>query len=181
MRARATSPRTGSARSSRTLAEGTHEPGSNAQKIGDLFTSFMDEERVEALGAEPVRARPRDGRRAARPRPPWSAFVGGLERRGGGGFFGAYVNTDDRDSDRYIVNIVQGGIGLPDESYYREDKFAEIRDGLRRPRRHGASRWPAGPTPARRRGQQVIDVETRLAAGPLGARRDPRRASRPTT
>ena len=38
------------------LADGTHEPGSNAQKIGDLFTSFMDEERIEALGAEPVRA-----------------------------------------------------------------------------------------------------------------------------
>ncbi len=38
------------------LAEGEHEHGSNAQKIGDLFTSVMDEERIEALGAEPVRA-----------------------------------------------------------------------------------------------------------------------------
>ena len=37
------------------------------------------------------------------------------------------MNTDDRDSDRYLVNIVQGGIGLPDESYYREEKFADIR------------------------------------------------------
>ena len=106
----------------------------------------MDEERVEALGAEPVRRRP--GRRSRRcpTWPRWSEFVGGLERRGGGGFFGAYVNTDDRDADRYLVNIVQGGIGLPDESYYREDKFADIRDGLRRPRRARSSRSAAGPT-----------------------------------
>ncbi len=41
--------------------------------------------------------------------------------------FGSYVDTDDRDSDRYVVNVLQGGIGLPDETYYREEKFAEIR------------------------------------------------------
>src|SRR4051794_41892011 len=38
------------------LAGGTHEPGSNAQKIGDLVTSFMDEERIQAPSADPPRA-----------------------------------------------------------------------------------------------------------------------------
>ena len=57
-----------------------------------------------------------------------AAFLGAFERRGGGGFFGSYVDTDDRNSDRYVVNVLQGGIGLPDESYYREEKFAEIRE-----------------------------------------------------
>ena len=41
------------------------------------------------------------------------------------------------DSDRYLLNLTQGGLGLPDESYYREDKHAEVRDKyvayLRRP------------------------------------------------
>src|SRR5690242_20758653 len=37
------------------LADQQHEPGSNAQKIGDLYASFMAEDRVEALGAEPLR------------------------------------------------------------------------------------------------------------------------------
>ena len=41
--------------------------------------------------------------------------------------FGSYVNTDAKNSDRYLVHLSQGGLGLPDESYYREDKFAEIR------------------------------------------------------
>ena len=55
-----------------------------------------------------------------------------------GGAIESYVNTDDRHADRYIVNIVQAGLGLPDEAYYREDTFAEIRDRLCRPRRRDA-------------------------------------------
>ena len=38
------------------LAATDHEHGSNAQKIGDLFSSFMAEDRIERLGAEPIRA-----------------------------------------------------------------------------------------------------------------------------
>src|SRR4051812_37862296 len=82
---------------------GEHEPGSNAQKIADLFRSFMDEERAEELGAEPVHADLEEV--AALPDlEALVAFVGALERRGGSGFFGAYVNTDDRDANRYLVN-----------------------------------------------------------------------------
>ncbi len=110
------------------LAEGAgrHAHGSNEQKIGDLFASFMDEERVEELGAAPVQA-DLETVAALADLTALAEFVGGLERRGGGGFFGAYVNTDSRNSERYLVNLVQGGIGLPDESYYRDDKFADIR------------------------------------------------------
>ena len=57
-----------------------------------------------------------------------AAFLGEFERIGGHGLFGSYVDSDDRNSDRYLFHIVQGGLGLPDESYYREDKFAEVRD-----------------------------------------------------
>ena len=144
------------------LASGDHAPGSNAQKIGDLFSSFMAEDRIEELGAEPVRA---DLERVAA-LPDLDAlveFVGGLERRGGGGFFGAYVNTDDRNADRYLLNIVQGGTGLPDESYYRDEKFADIRAAYLTHVENvfALAGWP---DPARA-AQQVMDVETRLAQG----------------
>ncbi len=144
------------------LAEGEHEPGSNAQKIGDLFTSFMDEDRIEELGAEPVRA-DLESVAGLADLESLAAFVGGLERRGGGGFFGAYVNTDDRDSNRYLVTIVQGGIGLPDETYYREEKFADIRAAYLAhvEKMFTLAGW-AEPAAA---AQQVLDVETRLAAG----------------
>ncbi len=144
------------------LAAGSHPHGSNAQKIGDLYASFMAEERIEELGADPVRA---DLERVAglSDMTELARFVGGLERRGGSGFFGAYVNTDDRDADRYVVNLVQGGIGLPDESYYREDKFADIRTAYLE---HVERLFTLAdvPSPAEA-AQQVLDVEARLARG----------------
>ncbi len=144
------------------LARSEHEAGSNAQKIGDLYASFMAEDRVEALGADPIRPA-LDAAAEIASVEDLVRFVGMLERTGGGGFFGAYVNTDDRDSDRYLVNIVQGGLGLPDESYYREDKFADIRTAYlaHLERVFGLAGWPE---PARA-AQQVVDVETRLAKG----------------
>ncbi len=144
------------------LARGSHEPGSNAQKIGDLYASFMDEERVEELGSAPIRA-DLDELAAVSDKRALVAFVGRLERQGGGGFFGAYVDSDDRDSDRYLVNILQGGLGLPDESYYREDKFAEVREKylahLQRMFALADVDDPAGAA------ERVMAVERRLAEG----------------
>jgi putative endopeptidase len=100
--------------------------GSDRQKIGDLFASFMDEERVEALGADPL-ADDLAAIAALTDVDALVALVGRFERDGLAGAVGSYVDTDDRQSDRYIVNIVQGGLGLPDESYYRDDAFTEHR------------------------------------------------------
>jgi putative endopeptidase len=102
------------------------EQNEDARKIAALYNSFLDTAAIEALGLAP--ARPwlteawalKDTRELA-------AFLGRLERAGGSGLFGAYVDTDDRNSDRYLFNLLQGGLGLPDESYYRDEKFAEIR------------------------------------------------------
>ena len=79
------------------------------------------------------------------------------------------------DADRYLVNLVQGGLGLPDESYYRDEKFAEIREKYVAHLDHGCSTLAGHADPAGA-AATVLEVETRLAAGPLGARRDPRRA-----
>ena len=51
-----------------------------------------------------------------------------FERIGGPGLFGSYITPTARRLDRNIVYLAQGGLGLPDESYYRDDKFAEIRE-----------------------------------------------------
>ncbi len=99
---------------------------SEASKIAALYNSFMDEAAAAQRGLDQVRpqlaavAELRDIRELA-------VFIGEFERTGGSGLFGVYIDTDDRDSDRYIVKITQGGLGLPDESYYREEKFAEVR------------------------------------------------------
>ena len=109
-----------------TCADGGIE-GDEARKIGDLFASFMDEEHVEQLGHTPILPL-LERVDALNDVSELGDFLGFFERRGGGGLFGSYIDSDDRNSERYIVNVVQGGIGLPDESYYREEKFAEIRE-----------------------------------------------------
>ncbi|HEY0775146.1 MAG TPA: peptidase M13, partial [Nocardioidaceae bacterium] len=136
--------------------------GDNGQKIGDLYASFMDEERVEKLGVEPIAGLLADAAKVA-DTSELLHFVGEVERLGGGGLFGSYVDTDDRDSDRYVLNILQGGLGLPDESYYRDEKFAEIRDAYVK---HMTRMFAlVGRDDAEQAARTVLDVETRLAAG----------------
>ena len=136
--------------------------GDNGRKIGDLYASFMDEERVEKLGVEPIAGLLADAAKVA-DTSELLHFVGEVERLGGGGLFGSYVDTDDRDSDRYVLNILQGGLGLPDESYYRDEKFAEIRDAYVT---HMTRMFAlVGRDDAEQAARTVLDVETRLAAG----------------
>ncbi|MEX5712200.1 M13-type metalloendopeptidase [Parafrankia sp. FMc6] len=136
--------------------------GEDARKIGDLYNSFMDTEAIEALGLGPVRPL-LDGARGLSDVRGLAAFLGELERIGGAGLFGSYVDTDDRNSDRYLFHLRQGGLGLPDESYYHDDKFAETRqkyvDYLTRMLGLGGHPDPEGAA------QRILDVETLLAKG----------------
>ena len=134
----------------------------DARKIGDLFAAFMDEDAINALGTRPIRplvdavASLRDVRDLA-------AFLGEFERIGGHGLFGSYVDTDSKNSDRYLFNLVQGGLGLPDESYYRDEKFAEVREKyvgyLTR------LYTLADHADAEAAARTVLDIDTRIAAG----------------
>jgi len=107
-------------------AEADALAGPDAAKIAAIYTSFMDTDEIVRKGTRPIRplVKAIEGLRDVRD---LAAFVGEFERIGGHGLFGSYVDTDARDSDRYLFNITQGGLGLPDESYYRDEKFAEIR------------------------------------------------------
>ena len=103
------------------------EPGSLEQKIGDLYSAFMDVGAVEAAGVEPLR--PLLAEIAAAPdHDALAALLGRCEREGLAALVGAYVDTDAKDSARYLVHLTQSGLGLPDESYYREDQHAPIRE-----------------------------------------------------
>jgi putative endopeptidase len=102
-------------------------PGSIEAKIGDLYAGFMDEAAVESAGASPLTPRLKAVEEAGSIAAVIS-LMGELDRNGGDGLFGAYVNNDAGNPDRALLHLFQSGLGLPDESYYREEKFAAIRD-----------------------------------------------------
>jgi putative endopeptidase len=106
------------------------EPGSDARKIADLYASFMDTERAEALGTAPLQPL-LDEALGATSKTELAAVLGRRERESRTALFGLFVSTDAKDSTRYLPHLVQSGLGLPDESYYREDTYAEIRTAYR--------------------------------------------------
>jgi putative endopeptidase len=104
----------------------TAAPGTEERKFGDLYASFLDEARVEELGATPLEPLLAEVDRIGSI-DEFLATLGRLERQGSNGFFQLFVDNDPGNPERYLVFLEQGGLGLPDESYYRDEKFAEIR------------------------------------------------------
>ncbi|HJR89228.1 MAG TPA: peptidase M13, partial [Aeromicrobium sp.] len=138
-----------------------HPTSDEERKVGDLYASFMDEERVEALGVTPVGeelASINDVNNVAA----LVRTLGVLERAGVGSVFGLYIAPDRGRPDRYITHLSQSGIGLPDESYYREDAFAPVREAYVA---HVATMLSlAGFDAASERAARVMGLETRIAA-----------------
>jgi putative endopeptidase len=107
-------------------ASANPKPGP-AQQIGDLYASFMDEVRANELGAAPIAAELKLIEQLTT-LDDATKLMGEFSKAGIGGLFGSYVDNDPGNPNRYLVNLYHGGIGLPDEAYYREEKHAEIRD-----------------------------------------------------
>jgi predicted metalloendopeptidase len=101
------------------------ETGTDEQRIGDLYASFMDEDTVRARGVAPLLDELATIDTAATP-DELAAVLGALQRAGSGGLVGVYIDTDSKDSTRYLLHMNQSGLGLPDESYYRDEQHAEI-------------------------------------------------------
>lgn len=137
------------------------EPGTETRKIGDLYASFMDTTAIEAKGAEAIA--------------PQLAFVdqvtgipsllrtsGALEREGVAGVFSTYIEPDPGNPQRYILFLVQGGLSLPDESYYRLDNFEKTRAAFRA---YVATVFGlAGVADAEGQADRVLALETEIAS-----------------
>ncbi|MFF2631558.1 M13 family metallopeptidase [Microbacterium sp. NPDC058021] len=137
------------------------EPGTESRKIGDLYTSFMDTERIAALGAEPLQPLLEQAD-AITSIPELLRTVGTLERDGVGGFIGLYIEPDPGNPQRYVPFSVQSGLSLPDESYYRLENFAATRTAHRAHVQRILDL--AGVADAADQADRVVALETELAA-----------------
>ncbi len=151
------------------------ESGTDECKIGDLYASFMATDHIEALGIGPIRDELTaidDITTADR----LARRIGRLQRHGVAGLIGCYVDTDAKDSSRYLVHLSQSGLGLPDESYYRDVKHAQTRTAYRA-HIEAVFALAALPDPATA-AARVLDLETAIAAHhwDVVARRDAERS-----
>ncbi|HEY9324658.1 MAG TPA: M13-type metalloendopeptidase [Agromyces sp.] len=136
------------------------EPGTEARKIGDLYTSFMDTERIEAQGAAPladVLARVD----AIADIPGFLRTIGEFEREGIAALIHLYIEPDPGNPERYVPFFIQGGLSLPDESYYRLDNFQETRIAFRAHVQRILEL--AGVAEAEASADRIVAIETEIA------------------
>lgn len=139
------------------------QPGTAEAKVRDLYASFMDEARIEAVGVAPlVKVLENITDTAQQGREALAVLLGSLERQGVDGFLQLFIDNDPGNPERYIVFIEQGGISLPDEAYYRQAEHAALREAFvaHLERVFGL----VGLDEAADRATRVMAVETRIAS-----------------
>ena len=106
--------------------EASQALATNRGRVGALYAAFMDDEHLEALGAGPL-AGELAPVLAVASKEELARVLGGMMPIGFMGVVGADVEVDINDPERYTSWVGQSGLGLPDESYYREEAQAPLR------------------------------------------------------
>ncbi len=138
-------------------------PGSTAQKVGDLYNSFMDTQRIESLGLKPVEDELQRVK-AVKRADAYPELFAALLNEGVPVPFGIFVGQDQKQATRYIVYATQLGLGLPDRDYYtkQEPRFVEVRAAYVAYIEKLLTL--AGEKNAKKAAQDVMAFETALAA-----------------
>lgn len=137
---------------------------SSEQKVADLYASFMDEARIEEQGIRPLE---KDLAliRAAKDKDNLGIAVGQLLESGVSVPFSCTVDADRNQPDAYIVWISQDGLGLPDESFYRDATYAPILQAYKEflPQLYALGTGISTEAAADA-AQRILDFETALAS-----------------
>ncbi len=135
----------------------------DAQKVADLYASFMDEARLEALGLKPLQETLHriDRLRSKNELP---AVIAALNRMGVTTPFESSVDPDRKDSGRYLAGLHQSGLGLPDRDYYLNTADPQMADVLGKYQLHvEAMLGMLGDKHAPKEAGEIVAFETSLA------------------
>lgn len=136
--------------------------GNNSRKIGNLYQSFMDEARLEAPGAMPLQGE-LDRIAALRDKREIADLVAHLQQIGVTVPLGQSVHLDNKDSTRYVFDVAQDGLGMPDRDYYLKDD-AELKKIRAEYRLHIQRTLAlAGDKAAPDEARDILALETELA------------------
>ncbi len=138
-------------------------PDSDPQKIGDLYASFMNQDRLEALGLQPLAGE--------------FALIDGLKDKSGIPALLAHfaqvginvpyspgVHLDNKDSTKYVIDFEQGGLGLPDRDYYLKKNDPKLHEARVKYEQHIAKMLElGGDRNAAKKARDILKLETGLA------------------
>jgi len=164
------------------LERAAHDPAARGDeaKIGDYYRAFMDEDRINALGAAPLAPFLPEIRAARTP-----AAIAQLMGKANATFFhtfiGSDVQVDAKDPTHYAVYLGQDGLGLPDRDYYLEPAFAAKKAKYQAyvAQMLTLANWPDAEAEAK----AIVDIETQIAQASwtLAQDRDPTKTYNPMT
>ncbi len=147
----------------RTIMEdaGKAAPSTVEGKVGAYYAAFMDEARIEHLGAAPLKPL-LEAVQAAGTREALAALMGRANRDFEGSLFSVTVSPDAKDPSHYAIFLAQAGLGLPDRDYYLQQSFAAKKRAYRDyvAKLLTLEGWPE----ADKNADAILALETRIAA-----------------
>jgi len=145
-----------------------NKPGSDAQKIADAYATFMDTAAMEARGFTPMLAdfAKIDALTDIKQIPAVIAWFNKISdgRVGDTAPYDITVHQDNKDATKYVLDLGQGGLGLPDRDYYLNDNDAKLKSVREKYLQHVEKMFTlAGDKDAAKHAADVLALETALA------------------
>lgn len=145
------------------LSKPGHAANADAKKIADIYASFMDTRHIEALGLKPLQAdfARIDALSDARQIP---ALIAWLNRVSISAPYDMQIHQDNRDATKYVLDLAQSGLGMPDRDYYLKDDDAKLKGVRTKYLQHIAKMLTLADDPqADAHATEVLALETELA------------------
>ena len=137
--------------------------GTNAQRIGDFYASFMDEPKLEQLGLKPLDAELAKIA-AIKDKAELPAILAHLGQIGVNVPFDFGIHQDAKDSTKYVADIGQGGLGMPDRDYYLKADDKKLADARAKYQVHVEKMLAlAGEKDAAAKAKAIVAFETDIA------------------
>jgi len=132
------------------------------QTIADLYFSFMDEPTLESLGTKPL-----DDEfakiEAIKDKKEIAGLIAHFNEIGVAAPYNSFVHQDAKDSTKYVFDLQQDGLGMPDRDYYllNDDKLKQARE---RYGQHIQKMFElTGDKAAAAKAKDIVTLETQLA------------------
>ena len=145
------------------LAKAQNAKGTDAQKISDLYSSFMDTKHIDSLGLTPLQAEfaKIDALTDKQQIPALMAWLNMVSIAAP---YDVQIHQDNKDSTKYVLDIGQSGLSLPDRDYYLKDDDAKLKDTREKFVKHVEKMLSmSGDKDAAKHASEILAFETALA------------------